>query len=95
MAEKVERDFPRREFPWQVAYNESDGDVTKAVSAEMVNISTDGACIVADIAPKPKKIIILRVPISDYGVSVPSVTEVVWSKALEDGRFKAGLKFLV
>ena len=92
------RHFPRKEFSNRITYEMSDGAGIEIVGAETENISSGGVCIIADKAPKSNRIIVIKIPINEVEIEVPSFTEVVWTepatRTAGDTRVRIGLRFL-
>ncbi|MEE9613490.1 MAG: PilZ domain-containing protein [Thermodesulfobacteriota bacterium] len=67
----------------------------EAFFVKAVNVSKDGACIVAERHHKPGSVVSLRVPFEGAGVNFPGLAEVRWTApAGEGGGFRMGLRFL-
>ena len=84
----------RQKFSDAVTYEVSGDGGVEVESAEVLNISPGGACIKADRAPTPGRVIMLKLPLKDTGIMVPSVTEVIWTEPADKGRVMLGLRFL-
>ena len=66
---------------------------TEPVDAELVDLSSAGACIECEKILDPGRVITLWVDLEYKDVQVPCIAEVRWAKAVNN-RFKIGLQFL-
>lgn len=84
----------RQKFSDEVTYEVSGGSGVEVERAEALNVSSGGACIKADRAPAPGRVVMLKLPLKGSGITVPTLTEVVWSEPADKGRVMLGLRFL-
>ncbi|MEE9613492.1 MAG: PilZ domain-containing protein [Thermodesulfobacteriota bacterium] len=69
----------------------------EAFFVKAVNVSKDGACIVAERTREPGSVVSLKVPFEGAGIGInfPGLAEVRWTApAGEGGGFRMGLRFL-
>ncbi len=66
---------------------------TEPVDAELIDISSAGACIKCEKILDPGRVITIWMDIRGADVQVPCIAEVRWSKAVNN-QFKMGLQFL-
>jgi Tfp pilus assembly protein PilZ len=88
------RVHPRKEFLKSVMCEQGVSmRRSKAVDADVLNISTGGVCIMTERACRQGKLVRLWLPIQDMVIQVPTLAKVRWVAPV-DGRFKIGLQFL-
>ncbi len=66
---------------------------TEPVDADIVDVSSAGACIQSEKVLDPGRVITLWMELKYTEVQVPCIAEVRWSKAVKN-QFKMGLQFL-
>jgi hypothetical protein len=66
---------------------------TEPVDAELVDVSSAGACIKCEKILDPGRVITIWMDLKYTEVQVPCIAEVRWAKAINN-KFKMGLQFL-
>ncbi|MFQ5354359.1 MAG: PilZ domain-containing protein [Thermodesulfobacteriota bacterium] len=66
---------------------------SEPVDADIVDVSSAGACIQSNKVLDPGRVITLWMDLKHTDVQVPCIAEVRWSKAVNN-QFKMGLQFL-
>ncbi len=94
MSEKERRHHPRTEFSKPVTIEATlSTHGLEAVGAELLDISSGGACIMTNISYDPGGVVKLNVPLHGTNIHIPSLADVRWVTPVDDG-FKLGLHFL-
>ncbi len=90
----LDRGYPREKLnkPGWFELNSFDQS-SEPVDADIVDVSSAGACIQSEKVLDPGRVITLWMELKYTDVQVPCIAEVRWSKAVNN-QFKMGLQFL-
>jgi len=90
----LDRGFPRTPVHKASWYEVNSFDQnTEPVDADIVDVSSAGACIQSEKVLDPGRVITLWLDLKYTEVQVPCIAEVRWTKAVNN-KFKMGLQFL-
>jgi hypothetical protein len=78
------------------AASASNEECPRAVSANALNVSAGGACIVGELAPEPFSVLPCHFHFADVPVPIPLLMQVRWVEPVPspEGAFRIGLSFL-